>query len=204
MKVISIITFISLTYFSAFAADLPVFSGTYSFSEQDLSVQQIQHMVKFVTSSQDGRDLLHSYRSQNYECVYAGRNLYQCKSFLKNLLENPEIREQIVLQFNGLDLTFERSQDDYSLVNEGDVIQEFEKNQKSSFSGQDFDKIHLYITSNLKKFKLFSYAGRTEYFYLNSGGYIAKQVQLSKVNKKSSPVVVEDKYTYLYEGVWKQ
>ncbi|MBY0553106.1 hypothetical protein K2P97_01170 [bacterium] len=203
MKLISIFTFLSLICFSAYSANLPEFSGTYNFSEQNLSLQQIQHVIKFAAASQSGRDLLQSYRSQNYECVYEGSNIYKCKSFLKNLLENPEVRAEITARFSSSDFVFALSQDDYSLVNEGDMIQEFEKNQKSSFLGQDFDKIHMYITSNLKKFKVFSYAGRTEYFYLNSDGDIAKQVQLSKLNKKSSPVVVEDKYTYLYEGVWK-
>lgn len=186
------------------AVELPHFVGTYSFVENDLQLQQIQHHVRLVASTAQGQELLQSYRSQNYACLYMGSSAYQCKAFLKNLLENPEIRAQIIAQLSAVDFSFSVSQDDYALVNEGEVIQEFEKTQKSSFAGQDFDKIHLYITSDLKKFKVFSHSGRSEHFYLNSGGDIAKQVQISKVNKKSSAVVVEDKYTYLYEAVLKQ
>lgn len=186
------------------AAELPKFAGAYHFVETSLELQQIQHQVRLVASSSLGQDLLRSYRNQNYACVSKGNSAYQCKAFLKNLLDDSEIRIQIVTQFEAINFIFADSQDDYSLVNEGEVIQEFEKHQKSSFAGQDFDKIRLYITSDLKKFKVFSHAGRAEYFYLNSVGDIAKQVQIAKVNKKSSAVVVEDKYTYLYEAVWKQ
>jgi hypothetical protein len=157
-----------------------------------------------VASTAAGQELLQSYRQQNYGCVYMGSSAYQCKAFLKNLLDNPEVRLEVVNKFKDAVFGFTDSNSDYALVNEGEVIWEYEKYQKSSFAGQDFDKIHFYITAGLKKFKVFSALGAAEHFYLNSDEEIAKQVQLSRVNKKSSAVVVEDKYTYLYEGIWKQ
>lgn len=120
--------------------------------------------------------------------------------------ESQEIRGKVIVDNTPLILNFEKSSDDYSLINEGETLLEFEKYQKSSFGKNSFDKIHFYITPDIKKFKIYDsrVSNSAEYFYLTSVGEIAKQIVTSKTNKRAAPFITEDKHIYLYEGIWKQ
>lgn len=190
----------------AIAVDLPVFESHFTFDGNLLTLQQVRHQVQLVVASDDAKQVLNEFKKNNYTCRYILNNLNQCIKFLAEKPEDKEVRNAVISRNVPKLLHFEASTDDYALVNEGEALKEFEKNQKSTFDNLNFDKIHFYVIGDLKKFKIFDskLSGSGEHFYMNSEDLIARQIQVSKTNKKTSSFVIEDKHIYLYEGVWKQ
>ena len=195
--------FISL---AASAVDIPQFESKFNFEVSALKIQQVQHVVNLVVSSTEAKLVLADLRQTGYICRYIANNMNQCRIFVSEKPESPEIREKIIIENSPLVLNFEKSSDDYSLINESEMLLEFEKYQKSSFGKNRYDKIHFYVMPDIKKFKIYdSRVNETaEYFYLTSNGEIAKQIVTSKTNKRTAAFITEDKHIYLYEGIWKQ
>lgn len=195
--------FISLT---ALAVDIPQFESKFYFEGSSLKIHQVQHLVNLVASSSEAKEALAGFRQSGYTCRYIANNLNQCRIFVSEKPESQEVREKVIQENSPLILNFEKSSDDYSLINEGETLLEFEKYQKSSFGKNSFDKIRFYVTPDIKKFKIFDSVmnQKAEHFYLTSNGEIAKQIMISKTNKRTVSFIVEDKHTYLYEGIWKQ
>lgn len=186
--------------------ELPKFEGAYYFDSSFLKLSQTQHIVNLINNTEEARQSLNFYKNKGYSCRYVMSNSYQCKKFNKENVEDQEVRQRVLNQFSAMVLNFRYSTDEYFLINEGEVIKEFEKNQESSFDEQKFNKVHLYITADLIKLKLYD-ANKNidaDYFYLNSFGFISKQITIAKKNKPSASFIIEDKHFYLYEGVWKQ
>lgn len=206
MKILILNIFLSLFTVAASAVDLPKFESEFHFDKSQLKLQQVQHHVAIVDFSEAGKQAIKDLRRAGFTCLYVANSMHECKKFIRDSADDSAVLNQIVTEHGPLILKFEASSDNYTLISEGVVLQEYEKLQKSSFSKQSFDKVHFYITSDLKKFKL-SHSGNlsaVEHFYINPSGYIAKQIQALKINKKTPSFVIEDRQLFLYEGIWKQ
>ena len=200
--VISVSIFVSVT---ASAVDIPQFESKYSFEASALKIQQVQHIVNLVVMSSEAKQVLADLRQSGYICRYIANNMNQCRLFVSEKPESREVREKVVAENTPLVLNFEKSSDDYSLINEGDMLLEFEKYQNSSFGKNSYDKIRFYILPDLSKFKIYDsrISANADYFYMTAGGEIAKQIVSSKTNKRTASFITEDKHNYLYEGIWK-
>lgn len=205
MKIAFIVLTAAFVSLSALAVDIPEFESNFRFEASSLKIQQVQHHINLVASSEAASKELARLRQSGYICRYIANNLNQCRIFVSEKPESQEVRERVINENSPLILNFEKSSDDYSLINEGETLLEFEKYQNSSFGHNTFDKIHFYVTPDVKKFKIFDSRKneKAEYFYLTADEEIAKQIVISKFNKRTVSFIVEDKHTYLYEGIWK-
>lgn len=192
--------------FAASAVDVPYFESKYSFEASALKIQQVQHIVNLVVISDEAKQAHSDLKQSGYICRYIANNMHQCRLFVSGKPENQEVREKVIAENTPHVLNFEKSSDDYSLINEGEMLLEFEKYQNSSFGKNSYDKIHFYILPDIKKFKIYDsrVSANADYFYMTAGGEIAKQIASSKTNKRTASFITEDKHTYLYEGIWKQ
>lgn len=191
---------------STFAADLPEFSGHFKFDSSSLAIQQVRHQIVLVVSSDNAKQYLGELRERGYACSYVVNNHHRCILFVAEKPEDSDVRIGVIKDNESRLLEFETSSEEYSLINEAIALLEFEKYQNSKFDNTAFDKIRFYVTAGLKKFKIYDskISNSGEHFYMTRDGQIARQIQVSKKNRKTSSFVVEDRNIYLYEGVWKQ
>ena len=188
------------------AVDLPEFESSFRFDGAALSVQQVQHHFTLVASTEEAKQALVGFRESGYTCEYVMNNMHRCKKFIPEKSENSEVRNQIIEENSAVVLSFEKTNNEYALVNEAPALQEYEKIQKSSFGKVTFDRIHFYVISGLKKFKVYNFGNSdsADHFYMTPGNLVAKQIRASKSFKRSISYIIVEKNVYLYEGVWKQ
>ncbi len=201
---------VNLVFFAlsvtAFAVDIPEFAGSYKFDSSSLAIQQVRHQIVLVVSSEQAKQYLGELRNSGYICSHVVNNHYRCNLFVVEKTEDFGVRDNVISANKSRLLEFETSSEDYSLINEAISLLEFEKYQNSKFDTNTFDKIRFYVTAGLKKFKIYDskISNSGEHFYMTHDGQIARLIQVSKKNKKTTSFVVEDRKIYLYEGVWKQ
>lgn len=202
MKFISVLSL--LIGINAYAVDVPMFAGLFKFSPNDLSLEQMQHTLSLSAGTADGVDFLNKLRQDSYTCKHIYSFYYSCKKIIAQPVENPAVRQGLIEKLSPNELSFISTDEDYELLNDAPALVELARNQKSSFDEHDFDKIHFFVIPGLIKFKLYQKTGaETAYFYLTDNKQIAQQIIISKNNKKPVASVIEDKYIYVYEAVWK-
>lgn len=188
------------------AAPAPEFLGTHAFSTNDLKVTQIQHLITVSVRNDEAKNFVNALKAQGYQCQQAANQTSKCKKFDRGIVEDADLRADIVREFGKNVLHFELANDDYEVVNNAPSLTELEKSQNSSFGSLLFNKIRVYVfTEGLIKLKIFSTAhDEQSYFYLNANAEISQQISAVKINQKQNLNVVDDRVVYLYEAVWKK
>ena len=206
LKMISLSLFFCFFGITASAVDLPELESSFRFDSAALAVQQVQYQFTLVASTEEAKQALVGFRDSGYTCEYVMNNMHKCKKFISEKSENTEVRNQIIGENSSIVLSFEKTNNEYALVNEAPALQEYEKIQKSSFGINTFDRIHFYVISGLKKFKVYNFGNTdsADYFYMTPSNLVAKQIRASKNFKRTTSYIIEEKHVYLYEGIWKQ
>jgi hypothetical protein len=202
-KYIALLFLVSL---NVHAGPPPEFLGTYAFSANDLKVTKIQHLITVSVRKDEAKNYVKDLEAKGYQCQQAANQISKCKKFDRGIIEDAELRADIVRDFGKNVLNFELSNDGYEVVNDTPALTELEKSQNSSFGSLMFNKIRVYIfTEGLIKLKILSTShGEQIYFYLNDNSEISQQILALKLNQKQNLNVVEDSVAYLYEAVWKK
>lgn len=188
------------------AAPAPEFLGTHAFSANDLKVTQIQHLLTVSVRNDEAKNFVNALKAQGYQCQQAANLMSKCKKFDRGIVEDADLRADIVREFGKNVLNFELANDAYEVINSAPTLTELEKSQNSSFGSLLFNKIRVYVfTEGLIKLKVFSTShDEQSYFYLNSNSEISQQISAVKINQKQNLNVVDDRVVYLYEAVWKK
>lgn len=190
---------------NAHAITLPNFAGQFSFSKNDLTLEQVQHRVFLSAGTSVGIFFLEQLKQQNYICEHMYSSYHLCNKFLENFGSDREVSQKLIEKNSKIQLSFVDSSDEYELINDAPSLIELAKNQKSNFDGIEYNRIHFFVIPDLIKFKIYQSNGASEeHFYMNSKNQVAKLIMAQKINKKPNASVIEDKYIYVYEGVWKQ
>lgn len=202
-KYIALAFFVSL---NVYAAPAPEFLGTHAFSTNDLKVTQIQHLITVSVRNDEAKNFVNALKAQGYQCQQAANQTSKCKKFDRGIVEDADLRADIVREFGKNVLNFELANDEYEVINNAPALTELEKSQNSSFGSLLFNKIRLYVfTEGLIKLKIFSTShDEQSYFYLNANSEISQQISAVKINQKQNLNVVDDRVVYLYEAVWKK
>lgn len=195
-----------LVSISVQAAPAPEFLGPHSFSTNDLKITQIQHLITVSVRNDEAKNFVNALRAQGYQCQQVANLTSKCKKFDRGIVEDADLRAEIIREFGKNVLNFELANEEYEVINNAPALTELEKSQNSSFGSLLFNKIRVYVfTEGLIKLKIFS-TSRDEqsYFYLNSNSDVSQQISAVKINQKQNLNVVDDRVVYLYEAVWKK
>jgi hypothetical protein len=194
------------TTLNVFAAPAPEFLGTHAFSTNDLKITQTQHLITVAVRNVEAKNFVNALKAQGYQCQLAANSMSKCKKFDRGIVEDADLRADIIREFSKNVLNFELSNHDYEVVNEAPALTELEKSQNSSFGALLFNKIRVYVfVEGLVKLKIFSTShDEQSYFYLNEKSEISQQISAVKINQKQNLNVVDDRVVYLYEAVWKK
>jgi hypothetical protein len=200
------VALVFLVSFNVHAAPAPEFLGSHTFSANDLKVTQIQHLITVSVRNDEAKNFVKDLKAKGYQCQQATNQMNKCKKFDRGIIEDADLRADIVREFGKNVLNFELSNDGYEVVNDAPALTELEKSQNSSFGSLMFNKIRVYIfTEGLIKLKIFSTShDEQSYFYLNANSEISQQISAVKLNQKQNLNVVDDRVVYLYEAVWKK
>ena len=188
------------------AAPAPEFLGAHDFSVNDLKITQIQHLIVVAVKNNEGKNFVNALKAQGYQCQMAANSMSKCKKFDRGIVEDSDLRADIISEFGKNRLNFELASEGYEVVNEAPTLTELEKSQNSSFGQLLFNKLRVYVfAEGLIKLKIFSTSHEEQsYFYLNSNQEISQQITAVKINQKQNLNVVDDRVVYLYEAVWKK
>lgn len=199
---------------TVFSYEVPIFNGVYEFNAGATQVVQLQHHIYLRVGNAESKAELNQLIENKYTCVFQGQSIYKCVQFIKDF-SNTDVADQMIQQkYLHAQIHFEKTHYAPELVNEGEVIQEWQLIQKIDFLLQDesysYDKVQYVINDDVVKLKLQSKQNETQsYFYVpnvKSGMPSTAKIYLQdSVESKQSPA---SKYQlrnfkkYLYEVVW--
>ena len=127
---------------TAQAAPAPEFLGTYAFNQTELKITQIQHLVTVAVRNDEAKNFVNSLKKQGYQCQLAPNSMSKCKKFDRGIIEDADLRADIVREF------FNHDDESYFYLNSGSQISQqisaVKINQKLNLNVVDDRIVYLY------------------------------------------------------------
>lgn len=177
------------------------YEGRFQFQSQIKTVVSKSNLwVRVGTSS--GENVLNELRKEGFACKAQPQSLFACSKFTKiDLL--PETRQRLLAEFNGFFVEFRKEVNSFTLVNDSDLLKEWEREQKVLVNSRPFYKVRHMESSGAAKIHIASMdSGDSEWFNIEiqPDGYgIRYPVYISQNKDSKRKEIVKSFDSFLVE-----